>query len=903
MAHPPDRADPAPTELVLKTTAPRVPAQLLARARLSLAAPGFDERPITLVQAPAGYGKTSLLAQWRRECLALGRAVIWLSADERDDAPRLLQGLVQAVRTGCARPGFGRLIARGAPDAARALEGMTAWLAEVAQLSIDALLIVDDAERLPAAGLDALTYVLHNAPPNLRVVVAARRGLDHAAADLLAGGQCLLVGPDWLRFTLDETIALVGARFAQRVDADACARLFERVDGWPLGLQLAMAAMARAADPRQAVDALAARAGGTRDRLVELLLANLSADDTAFLTQVSVVDRLHPSLCGALLDDAGASARLARLARDTPLFIASDDSDWCRLHPLVRDALRDRLAAGPDAARGVLHARAAGWLDAHGMTDEAARHAYAAGQLELAYALAQRCLENAIKEGRIDDVLDWLARLPDAELDKRPALRIAVAWALALGERHVEARRQIAGILAAPDTPPAMRYECALILSAAAYYADEIDRFVELFEPWADFAPPPATWLAQMHANRLSARAIILGEPAQARRFQQAAPRSETAAGFGYVARWGELITGFSYLCEGQRQLADDVLSPALARAEADLGRRHPLTCMFAALCAALAYEADRVDQAAALLANRLDVLEHAGIPDTVLLGYCTAARIALLRGLEHRAIDLLEALDAMGVARRLPRLSVASLAEQVRIHAARYREATCHALVERIDAIAAAEFPAHGPLWRRPVVLLQASAHAGAALAARRWEDACAALDEAAALAREMNVGRARIEIMALGAFALEQSGQDGRARLVEAMNLADVFGLTRTLADAHPAVADWARRVGDEAAASASPAGLARHALPQPRVVPPAPRSAAGPRAVPSVVLTPKERAILELLARNLSNKEIAVALAVGEETVKWHLKNLFGKLDASSRKHAVRRALVLGLLENAP
>ncbi|MGU7780034.1 LuxR C-terminal-related transcriptional regulator [Burkholderia sp. PU8-34] len=902
MAHPPDHADAAPTELVLKTTAPRVPAQLLARARLSLSAPGFDERAITLVQAPAGYGKTSLLAQWRREYLALGRAVVWLSADERDDAPRLLQGLVQAVRTGCARPGFGRLIARGAPDPARALEGMTAWLAEVAQLSIDALLIVDEAERLPAAGLDALTYVLHNAPQNLRVVVAARRGLDQAAADLLAGGQCLLVGADWLRFTLDETIALVGARFAQRVDTDACARLFERVDGWPLGLQLAMAAMARAADPRQAVDALAARAGGTRDRLVELLLANLSADDTAFLTHVSVVDRLHPSLCDALLDDTGASARLARLARDTPLFIASDDSDWCRLHPLVRDALRDRLAAGPDAVASGLHARAAAWLDAHGMTDEAARHAYAAGQLETAYALAQRCLEDAIKEGRINDVLDWLARLPDAELDKRPTLRIAVAWALALGERHVEARRQIAGILAAPDTPRAMRYECALILSAAAYYADEIDGFVELFEPWADFAPPTETWLAQMHANRLSARAIILGEPAQARRFQQAAPRSERAekaAEFGYVARWGELITGLSYLWEGQVRLADDVLSPALVRAEADLGRRHPLTCMFAAMCAAIAYEADRVDQAAALLANRLDVLEHAGIPDTVLLGYCTAARIAMLRGVEHRAIDLLEALDAMGIARALPRLSVASLAEQVRIHAARYREATCHALVERIDAIAAAEFPAHGALWRRPVVLLQASAHAGAALAARRWEDACAALDEAAALAREMNVGRARIEIMALSAFALEQSGHGGRARLVEAMNLADVFGLTRTLADAHPAVADWARRVSDEDAAGA---GQPRHALPPPRVVPPAPRSAAGPRAVPSVVLTPKERAILELLARNLSNKEIAVALAVGEETVKWHLKNLFGKLDASSRKHAVRRALVLGLLESA-
>ncbi|MFP3747579.1 LuxR family transcriptional regulator, partial [Achromobacter sp. SIMBA_011] len=91
-----------------------------------------------------------------------------------------------------------------------------------------------------------------------------------------------------------------------------------------------------------------------------------SADDTAFLTRTSIADRLHPSLCAALLDDADAPHRLARLARDTPLFIASDDSDWCRLHPLVRDTLRDRLAAGPAAARGALHGRAAAWLDAHG---------------------------------------------------------------------------------------------------------------------------------------------------------------------------------------------------------------------------------------------------------------------------------------------------------------------------------------------------------------------------------------------------------------------------------------------------------------------------------------------------------------------------------------------------------
>ncbi|GAA5238141.1 hypothetical protein BMMON2_09630 [Burkholderia mallei] len=159
------------------------------------------------------------------------------------------------------------------------------------------------------------------------------------------------------------------------------------------------------------------------------------------------------------------------------------------------------------------------------------------------------------------------------------------------------------------------------------------------------------------------------------------------------------------------------------------------------------------------------------------------------------------------------------------------------------------------------------------------------------------MKLGRERIESMALRAFALEQTGADGRALLAEAMDLARTFHLTRTLADAHPAVADWARRALDQASVAG---GGARAA---PRVVRPAQRPKAGsPRAVPSVVLTPKEREILELLGRNLSNKEIALAMTVGEETVKWHLKNLFGKLDASSRKHAVRRALVLGLLESA-
>ncbi|WP_207004884.1 LuxR C-terminal-related transcriptional regulator [Trinickia mobilis] len=890
--------DSAVAEFLLKTTAPRTQPHLLMRARLASEDPYVRDCPVVVIQAPAGYGKTSLLAQWRREQLARGVAVVWFSSDERDDAQRFLLGLVQAVRSGCARPSFGRLLMDGGMASLGELEGVTAWLAEASQLPGDVLLIVDEAERLPDAGRDALAYVLRNAPRNLRVVVAARLGLDVAVDDLLAYGQGVLVGPDRLGFRLDETIELIGERFGARIDADACARLFQLTDGWPLGLQLAIAAMARAADPLQVVEAMASNKGALRDHLVGALLAKLSDDDKAFLTRISIVDMLHPDLCRALTGDANAPGRLAQLTRETPVFVTSEDNAWCRLHTLVREVLRVRAGQFTDEALTQLHGRAADWLTEQGMIEEAARHAHAAGELVTAYELAERCLHDAVKQGRLQAVLDWLDLLPEVELEGRPRLRLAAAWALALGERHEEAERQVERIEAGRKTDRELRYECALIRSAAAYYADEIDRFVEIFEPWADAPPDSASWLAQAHANRLAARAMLLGEPAHARRYLQRVPRGEVGKGIGYLARWGDHIAALSHLWEGQLHLADEVLSPALASAEADLGQRHPLTCMFAAMGALQAYEADRIDRAAALLAHRLDVLERGGTPETVMIAYCTAAHIAAAQGREHRAVDLLEALYAMGVARRQPRLCAVSLAEQIRLHAGRDRGETCDGLMQRLDNLIRHESARHGPLWRRSMTLLGALSHAGAAIASRDWRRALDALAQAGELADAMRLGRYRVEIMALRALALEQTSGGGRPLLLEAMNLAQAGGLARTLIDAHPALADWIERVAKDMGESGQPA----YVMPVQPVAPaPAHRATSGPRAVPSVVLTPKEREILELLARNFSNKEIAVAAAIGEGTVKWHLKNLFGKLDAGSRKHVVHRALVLGLLES--
>lgn len=895
--HPSRAPSGAPDDLLLKVTPPRVPRHQVARPRLQSHHGDLREASIILVQASAGFGKTSLLAQWRREHLARGTVVAWLSAQPHDDVPRFVQSLALAVRSGAGRPTFGHTLLDASAPAG--LEGVTSWLAEVAQTALDIVLFVDEADRLPAATQEALAYLLRNAPSNLRAVVAARADHHLDIDDLVAYGSCTTIGPAQLRFRLEETIELVRARFGARVDRDAAARLHELAEGWPLGLQLALSVMGAGSDPQAEVSSMAQRGGALRDQFVQLLLTNLDPADVAFLTRIAILDPLHPQLCRRLVGD-DAPERLARLARDTPVFAAGESGDWLRMHSLARDELRRRFAALPADEQAALHARAAEGLAALGLLEAAALHALAAGQRDVAYDLAERSLyESLMARGHQGAVLDWLARLPADEVNRRPRLLLAAAWSLALSQRHDEADRYVDRIEEQPGIDAELRCECALIQSGAAVFADDPDRFAALHDPWARDPPLKDPMLLQVHANRSAFRTLLDGEPALARLRQQQAPRSEPGAAPGYLDRWGDFIVGLAYLWEGQVLLAAKLLRPTLARAEGDLGRRSPFTCMLAALLATALWERNEPEEAAGMLANRLDVLEHSALPEAVLLGFRTMARIAAAEGAEHRALELLGALDAVGVARRLPRLRIVSLADQVRLHARRFRPETCRDLCERIDALLADPSLPQGPLWRRSVAVLHDVAQAHAAIAAQEWRRAADALSRADAQAQGVKLGRLHIELLGLRAFVLDRCGEKSLPLLREAVDLAATYGLLRVFDDAHPALGDWVRQTlqGTGPAASPGPGPLAAPLrMPQPAA------AASKTRSNPSMALTPKEREVLELAARNLSNKEIGLAMQVGEETIKWHMKNLFAKLDAGTRKQVVQRARILGLLDQA-
>jgi LuxR family maltose regulon positive regulatory protein len=317
-----------------------------------------------------------------------------------------------------------------------------------------------------------------------------------------------------------------------------------------------------------------------------------------------------------------------------------------------------------------------------------------------------------------------------------------------------------------------------------------------------------------------------------------------------------------------------------MQRAENIAGRRGAVAAVIAGPLALAQWERGETEAAATTLANRLDLIEYLSFPDGLIAAYVVAARLAALGNEERRALSLLEELCALGEARSMPRLCIASLAELIRMHAVRGRAETSATLLARLDMVFTTFPQAESSLLGGLMRLQRELAAAYAAVARRDWERALELLAAAGPLADQLRRGREGIRIKLLRALALRATGGDSAALLDEAVSLADTYGLRRMLIDTHPELIDADRSAADQEQRTA-------------------PKSD-GPRVTSSALLTPKEGQVLQLLARRLSNKQIAAALDVGDATVKWHLKNVFMKLNVGTREHALQRARMLGILE---
>jgi len=341
-------------------------------------------------------------------------------------------------------------------------------------------------------------------------------------------------------------------------------------------------------------------------------------------------------------------------------------------------------------------------------------------------------------------------------------------------------------------------------------------------------------------------------------------------------------LIGLSHLQQGDPLRALAMLAPPLETAERRDGRRGFAASVLAVVVAAALLELDRLQDAEPLLAHRMDLLDRVAPPDVLLLAHRSVCRIALAQGDERRALRALDRLAALADARDLPRLALHALVERIRAHALQERRGIVDGLLDELDAMAPV-FEA--PDWRpfQPGYRLQrAVAHAHAAIARRDFVAASTHLDTAAACNAPAHPNRESLNVDVLRAVVAHKRREpDALRRLAEARSLGRLGGCHRLLAEAHPLAL-----------------ALDRQLEPDDATAPPPPRR---PRrlALRGGLLTAKEAEVLAMLDRGMTNKAIARALDISHETVKWHVHNLSLKLEANTRRHAVDRARMLGLL----
>ena len=426
---------------------------------------------VVLLEAPAGYGKTTLAAQWRAS-MAGRRPFAWLSLDPGDNDPRRLwPQIVLAIQRACPDLQAERILRDlgDHPDIAGAV--LPGLINELAAVTRPVTLVLDgyEAVRNPRCHEQIGTLLLH-LPAPVQVTLLSRHDPPLALARLRAAGEMTELRAAELKFTPAETAALLTAVSGPGISQPDLSLLAERTEGWPAAVYLAGLARRGQPAPGLAVRQLSGDTRFIADYLAEEVLDGQPARIRRFLTRTSVLDRFCAPLCNALLGSADSAGILATAERENLFIIPLDESRrWFRYHPLFAEALRAELLRTAPEAVAALHERASAWHRRSGTADEAISHAIAWGDVTGAVGLIAGNWYGYAACGLIATVRGWLRELGDAAIEAHPLAAHCAAWAAALSGDQESVRRWLPVYSAAqgpeplPDGMRSLRFSVALL--------------------------------------------------------------------------------------------------------------------------------------------------------------------------------------------------------------------------------------------------------------------------------------------------------------------------------------------------------------------------------------------------------------------------------------------------------
>ena len=898
----------------------RGPTRIVARERLLAQLLEARRKRCVVLQGPVGSGKTTLLLAWRESLLLLGFGVAWqMFAREDNDLAHCLDRLMSSL--GQINPDICReasLLAGRGMDEEAVERIVIALVRGIAHHQTEVMLVLDDLHHITNPRVyEALQSLLDFAPSNLHIAMVSRASIPLSLGRLRDQGRVLELDMRDLRFTAAESEAFLKAQLGE-VSPREARHLHELTDGWAAGLQLLAMHVKRkkqdktdVAAPQRFMRTYLLDANAFEEYFEREVLSHLSCAEVDLLVRMAACDRLCASLCIALAGDVQSPAEvlshLAKLESDN-LFIttlvATSDQTWYSLNPLFREALLQRLHAHDEAYQRKIHLSAWAWFRDHEKPDDAVRHALLAGESAAAIELVQQVARTMRIQGNFRKLASLIRLLPAAEIQAHVDLRLWLAR-LHMYERDIDACTLDIERLQ-EDIPKGnndARYQLILLQAALALQRDDVDA-ASGFLPRLLRIPDKADGLVIGGRNNvLSWLYVRRGEYEQARRVQAESPQQLVDAtpiiGTSAGTLSGRCLVGLSYAAEGKFVQAERIYRDVLFEANQYGSIASEAACFATAFLGEVLYEFNELDAARKHLEDRIDILERVSIPDTVLRAFLALSAVHSLAGHRQEALAYLKRLEEYAAQHDLHRLIAHSLAAQVREHLACSRSDAAQAILIRLDAMAT-RAASSSTASSAEIQMAAAHAHIDYCIAQADLESASARLAVLIVQCEALGWQRQLVHFQMQAAVVDFRSGRmDAVQRSVpDALRRGMRLGLVRSLLDADPDALDvisyamqgephdpvlsfYMNRL-QSANATTDGRNIAAN-------TPPNGRGAVGHG---TEMLSERESRVVNLLAKALPNKKIARTLGISPETVKWHLKNIYGKLGVSSRDEAVAR-----------
>lgn len=865
-----------------------------------------DSLRVTVLQGPAGHGKSTTLQQIKSAHEARGWRTAWLTLDDADNDPRRFESHMVSV--------MGRLNDRAtAPIASRSGAGdaprdLADWMLDtLAGMDGHASLFLDEFQALRSdAILRFFRSLLTRLPAHAHVFIGSRSLPEIGLATLLVNRVAIVVRADDLRFTPDEVTQFFADSNTLHVNACELGAIYRRTEGWPAGVQLFRLALM---SPEVRLSLGGGDDNGPRE-LAEYLADNVMSLQTPhiqqFLLKTSLLQRLSAPLCAAVTGFDDAQALLVQLER-CGLFVRALDSDnrWFKYHGLFSTYLADSLQrSAPDAVRQV-HEQAARWYLDHGLPEEAIHHALGCGNFALAASTLTDWSAQLVAGAELITLERWHDRLPFHEVAQRPALVIRAAYALMFLRRRPKLRPLLERMAAQagrgdivdttnPDLCRAMSF--LLVDDDMPAALDTIARAGVVQRELEGFP----TFELGAASNVLALGQVARGDFEGARQSLALARAHVGRGGGSFVGGYTAAITGSNLLVQGR-------LNEALAHLRDQNAQEAPLDTSVAGAALAAChiwalYEANDLATLESLAHRFQREISESVTLDFIAVAHLAISRMHEARGRPEQALAVLDELERIGHEAPWQRLVAVSEWERVRRALATNEIDRAVALASRITP----DTRADDPHWIHIAEDVEGSGFGLIRLAIARNDPA----EAAQRIARERLRQRGRVyrdlKLCVLEALLHHSSGARNSAQrsLRRALQLGRKGHCVRCLLDEGEAVVELLREAYQKILQThepgGSPADPDRDYIELLLAASGADLGRQPVRTHPMERLSEREKELLVFLFNGITNREIAGRLFVSENTVKFHLKNIYAKLGVGNRLQAINTARALKLIE---